>query len=142
MARSISPASPTPTARNCTPNAGAAAWITAYWPTPGAIPGSRGTAASFNRGHGDEVLACEGTGILPCIPKTQTSGNPKRGLFTVADFIYDAQKDRYTGPAGNHLTRGKVRSDRQDNIDRYRNLTACSTPARASPGALPTNTSA
>ena len=35
-----------------------------------------------DRGHynGDEVLACEGTGILPVIPKTQTSGNPKRGL--------------------------------------------------------------
>jgi Transposase DDE domain len=28
-----------------------------------------------------------------------------------------------------HLTRGKVRSDRQDNIDHYRNLTACSTCA-------------
>jgi len=31
--------------------------------------------------NGDEVLACEGTGILPVIPKTQTSGNPKRGLL-------------------------------------------------------------
>jgi hypothetical protein len=31
--------------------------------------------------NGDEVLACEGTGILPVIPKTQTSGNAKRGLF-------------------------------------------------------------
>ena len=30
--------------------------------------------------NGDVVLACEGTGILPVIPKTQTSGNPKRGL--------------------------------------------------------------
>ena len=47
--------------------------------------------------NGDEVLACEGTGVLPCIPKTQTSGNAKRGLFTVADFIYDAENDRYTG---------------------------------------------
>ena len=36
--------------------------------------------------NGDEVLACEGAGILPVIPKTQTSGNAKRGLFTVADF--------------------------------------------------------
>jgi hypothetical protein len=77
--------------------------------------------------NGDEVLACEGTGVLPCIPKTQTSGNAKRGLFTVADFIYDAENDRYTCPAGEHLTKGKVRSDRRDNIDHYRNLTACST---------------
>jgi transposase len=77
--------------------------------------------------NGDEVLACEDTGIVPCIPKTQTSGNAKRGLFTVADFIYDAENDRYTCPAGKHLTRGKVRSDRRDNIDHYRNLTACLT---------------
>ncbi|SJM30524.1 IS1182 family transposase [Mesorhizobium delmotii] len=79
--------------------------------------------------NGDEVLACEGSGVLPCIPKTQTSGNAKRGLFTVADFIYDAGKDRYTCPAAQHLTRGKVRSDRRDNIDHYRNLTACSSCA-------------
>ena len=65
--------------------------------------------------NGDEVLACEGTGILPVIPKTQTSGNPKRGLFTVADFIYDAENDRYTCPAGERLTKGKARSDRRDN---------------------------
>jgi transposase len=79
--------------------------------------------------NGDEVLACEGAGVLPCIPKTQTSGNAKRGLFTVADFIYDAEKDRYTCPAGKYLTKGKVRSDRRDNIDHYRNLTACLTCA-------------
>ncbi len=78
----------------------------------------------YNR---DEVLACEGTGVLACIPKTLTSGNAKRGLFTVADFIYDAGNDRYSCPAGKHLTKRKVRSDRRDNIDHYRNLTACST---------------
>ncbi len=76
--------------------------------------------------NGDEVLACEGTGIFPCIPKTQTSGNAKRGLFTVTDFIYDAENDRYICPAGKPLTKGKVRSDRRDNIDHYRNLTTCS----------------
>jgi hypothetical protein len=31
--------------------------------------------------NGDQVLACEGTGVLPIIPKTQTSNNPNRGLF-------------------------------------------------------------
>jgi hypothetical protein len=45
------------------------------------------------------------------------------------DFLYDAEHDPYTCPAGQHLTRGKVRSDRRDNIDHYRNLTACSTCA-------------
>jgi hypothetical protein len=65
--------------------------------------------------------------VLPCVPKTLTSGNAKRGLFTGQDFIYDAENDRYTCPAGQYLTKGKVRSDRRDSIDHYRNLTACST---------------
>jgi transposase len=87
--------------------------------------------ALADRGYfnGDEVLACEGTGVLPCVPKTLTSGNTKRGLFTGQDFVYDAEHDHYTCPAGQHLTKGKVRSDRRDNIDHYRNLTACASCA-------------
>jgi hypothetical protein len=77
--------------------------------------------------NGEEVLACEGTGVLPYVPKTQTSGNAKRGLFTVQDFIYDAENDRYTCPAGEFLTKGKIRADRRDDMDHYRNLTACLT---------------
>jgi hypothetical protein len=61
------------------------------------------------------------------VPKTLTSGNTKRGLFTGQDFIYDAEKDHYTCPAGQHLTRGRVRSDRSGDIDQYRHLTACFT---------------
>jgi len=77
--------------------------------------------------NGDQVLACENTGVLPCVPKTLTSGNAKRGLFTGQDFIYDAVKDHYTCPAGQHLTRGRVRSDRRLDVDHYRHLTACFT---------------
>jgi transposase len=49
--------------------------------------------------NGDQVLACENTGVLPCVPKTLTSSSAKRGLFTRQDFIYDAEKDHYTCPA-------------------------------------------
>ena len=77
--------------------------------------------------NGDQVLSCEGTGVAPVVPKTLTSGNTKRGLFTGQDFIYDAEKDHYTCPAGQHLTRGRVRSDRSGDIDQYRHLTACFT---------------
>ena len=77
--------------------------------------------------NGEEALACEGTGVLPCVPKTQTSGNAKRGLFTGQDFRYDAESDHYVCPAGAFLTKGKTRSDRRDDIDHYRNLTACPT---------------
>lgn len=79
--------------------------------------------------NGDQVLACEGTGVLPCVPKTLTSGNAKRGLFTGQDFVYDAGKDRYTCPAGQHLTKGTARGNRRGEIDHYRNLTACPTCA-------------
>ena len=75
--------------------------------------------------HGDEVLACEGTGVLPCVPKTLTSNNPNRGLFSRHDFVYDAQNDYYTCPAGEILTKGAVRSDRRHGFDKYRNLAAC-----------------
>ena len=85
--------------------------------------------ALADRGYfnGDQVLSCEGTGVAPVVPKTLTSGNAKRGLFTGQDFIYDAEKDHYTCPAGQHLTRGRVRSDRRGDVDQYRHLTACFT---------------
>src|SRR5262245_12027814 len=75
--------------------------------------------------NGDQVLSCEGTGVAPVVPKTLTSSGAKRGLFTRQDFIYDAEHDHYTCPAGEHLTRGLVRSDRCGEIDHYRHLTAC-----------------
>ncbi|KST60417.1 transposase [Methylobacterium sp. GXS13] len=78
--------------------------------------------------NGEQVLACEGTGVLPCVPKTLTSGYAKRGLFTGQDVVYDAEQDHYTCPAGQHLTKGPARSDRRaegDEMDHYRNLTAC-----------------
>ena len=56
-----------------------------------------------------------------------TSSSAKRGLFTRQDFVYDAEKDHYTCPAGQHLTRGRVRSDRRQDVDNYRHLTACFT---------------
>jgi len=89
--------------------------------------------------NGDQVLACEDTGVLPSIPKTLTSSSAKRGLFTRREFFYDAAKDHYTCPAGQHLTRATVRSDRRDDIDHYRHLTACFTcplKARCTPEKL------
>jgi transposase len=75
--------------------------------------------------NGEQVLACEGTGVLPCVPKIDTSGRVKLGLFARDDFVYDAAADHYTCPAGAKLTKGLVRSDRHGDVDHYRNLTAC-----------------
>jgi transposase len=73
--------------------------------------------------NGEQVLACEGTGVLPCIPKPTWPGEP--GQFSRQDFIFDAENDHYTCPAGAKLTRGSVRSDRKGDLDIYRHLTAC-----------------
>jgi transposase len=82
-----------------------------------------------DRGYysGDQIVACEGTGVEPIVPKTETSGGALRGRFTIQDFIYDHEHDRYTCPAGQHLTQAKKRSTRGPDPDfvRYRNLEAC-----------------
>lgn len=77
--------------------------------------------------NAEQVLECDATGILPCVPKTDTSGKAQRGLFTKADYVYDADKDHYTCPAGAQLTRTSTRSDRRGEEYKYRNLTACHT---------------
>jgi hypothetical protein len=49
--------------------------------------GCKAITVVADRGYynGEETLACEGTGVLPFVPKTQTSNNTKRGLFTGQD---------------------------------------------------------
>lgn len=46
--------------------------------------------------NGVQVLACEGTGLQPCVPNIPTLNLAKHGLFTGQNFVYDAEKDRYT----------------------------------------------
>lgn len=51
-----------------------------------------------DRGYysGDQIVACDGTGVEPIVPKTETSGGALRGRFTIQDFVYDHEHDRYT----------------------------------------------
>ena len=85
--------------------------------------------ALADRGYfsGDQVLSCDGTGVVPIMPKVLTSSGPKRGLFARQDFIYDAAHDHYTCPAGTKLTKIHRRADHTENFDRYRHLSACFT---------------
>jgi transposase len=77
--------------------------------------------------NGNQVLSCEGTGVAPIVPKVLTSSGPKRGLFARQDFIYDAEHDHYTCPAGAKLTKIHRRADHTEDFDRYRHLSACFT---------------
>ena len=61
------------------------------------------------------------------MPKTLTSSGAKRGFFTRQDFIYDAEHDHYTCPAGATLTKAKRRADHAEDFDFYRHLSACFT---------------
>jgi transposase len=85
--------------------------------------------ALADRGYfsGDQVLSCEGTGVSPIVPKTLTSSGTKRGFFPRQDFLYDAEHDHYTCPAGAKLTKVHRRADHTEDFDRYRHLSACFT---------------
>jgi len=60
-----------------------------------------------DRGYfdGKEVLACEGIGVTPYVPKPLTSGAKAKGRFGKQDFVYLAEHDVYRCPAGERLTR-------------------------------------
>jgi len=60
-----------------------------------------------DRGYfrGEEIKACDESGISTYLPKPQTSGNAAKGLFGKRDFIYNEVTDTYQCPAGEKLTR-------------------------------------
>ena len=60
-----------------------------------------------DRGYfrGEEIKACDESGISTYLPKPQTSGNAAKGLFGKRDFIYHEVTDTYQCPAGEKLTR-------------------------------------
>jgi len=70
-----------------------------------AAMGTDEITAIADRGYfkGEEILACDEAGIHAIVPKSTTSGAKFDGRFDRADFIYDAQKNEYRCPAGEHL---------------------------------------
>ena len=48
---------------------------------------------------GREILACHEEGITTTLPRPETSGNRKKGMYVKADFAYDADVDIYRCPA-------------------------------------------
>ncbi len=51
----------------------------------------------------EELLACEQSQITTYLPKPQTSGSTKKGLFSKRDFMYHADENEYACPAGKRL---------------------------------------
>jgi len=52
----------------------------------------------------DQILQCSKIGVVPTLPKPQTSGNRSKGLFVKQDFRYVADEDIYICPAKQKLT--------------------------------------
>jgi len=59
-----------------------------------------------------ELLACHEEGITATVPRPETSGNRKKDMFVKADFIYDAEADTYTCPAGKVLSYRYTREEK------------------------------
>jgi transposase len=76
--------------------------------------------------NGDEVKKCLDTGIVPYIPKPNTSANSKLGLFGKEDFLYDAVKDCYRCPGEQDLT-FRFATIEQGRHIRYYSTSACKT---------------
>ena len=62
--------------------------------------------AIADRGYfnGSQILTCDQAQITVTVPRPETSGNRKKGMFVKADFTYDAEADVYNCPAGKQLT--------------------------------------
>jgi transposase len=74
--------------------------------------------------NGDEVKKCLDDGIVPYIPKPNTSANSKLGLFGKEDFLYDATKDCYRCPGDQELTFRFATTEQGRHI-RYYSTSAC-----------------
>lgn len=77
-----------------------------------------------------EVKACLDQGITPYLPKPETSANKALGLFVKDDFVYDAERDAYTCPAGETLTFRGERFEKGRPIRWYRTAACVSCPIR------------
>lgn len=54
--------------------------------------------------NGSQILICDKAQITATIPRPETSGNRKKGMYVKADFAYDTEADVYICPAGMHLS--------------------------------------
>jgi transposase len=95
--------------------------------------GQEALTALADRGYykGEEILACEQTGITPLVPKTQTSSSAAAGRFTKQDFHYDADTDSYRCPAGKVATRRMSIDESGKTIHVYWSSACLTCPLRA-----------
>jgi len=85
--------------------------------------------------NSEEILACHEAGITAIVPKPVTSSATAHGRFSRADFIYDADKNEYKGPAGDRLIWRYSTIERGLKLHRYwcSNCQTCELKAQCTP---------
>ena len=68
---------------------------------------------------GEEILACKEVNITTYLPRAKTSNNRAVGLYDRSEFLYDSEKDEYTCPANQILSRRHRSVERGKKIDTY-----------------------
>jgi hypothetical protein len=74
-----------------------------------------------DRGYfkGAEILACDEASITTYLPRPQTSGNVKKGMFSKRDFIYHAEDDEYECPDGERLEWRFETEEKEQTVHKY-----------------------
>jgi len=94
--------------------------------------------AVADRGYyeGEEIKACEESGITVILPKPQTSGAKAAGRFGKQDFVYVAADDVYRCPAGERLTYRCINVEEGKTLRRYwtGNCKTCALKAQCTTG--------
>ena len=83
--------------------------------------GAKELTVIADRGYfnGEEILACDSSGIRAIVAKPETSRATKDGRFGRDDFIYDEKKDEYRCPAGQALIWRYVTVEHDLKVHRY-----------------------
>jgi hypothetical protein len=86
-----------------------------------------------DRGYytGEEILACELSGITVTLPKPQTSNSKAEGRFGKQDFVYVAADDVYRCPAGQVLPRRMTTVEDHKKLHRYWTNACSACPMKA-----------
>ena len=68
---------------------------------------------------GQDIKDTQDAGMIPLVPKSDTSGSEKKGIFNRSRFKYDAEKDVYICPANQVLPYRFVRLEKGLMLKRY-----------------------
>lgn len=89
--------------------------------------GGSGMIALADRGYyeGEQIRSCAQAGIIPMVPKPNTSPAEARGFWGKAMFVHEPETDTYRCPAGEQLQKRFARVESGKLIGVYFNQKAC-----------------